>query len=388
MRCSILATFTVLALGTCAQAQDRTAMIRGLLTHVPTSFLGPVDERWDIDFGDLRAAAVAVSAPPKGTDDLFMTDLAPFFRARLPQLSEFVSSETVGEWPGLVGFNPAQIIAAISVQRLPHTALVLQLDPGTATAAQPVLLANGYAQTDQRGYPALFRGEDDAMFDPAQRSIADPFGARMGMSSRIAMQGDVLLQSRSWPVLTDMMQPSGPMLSDNPELRALLDALDAAPADLGGLVQVKLLTDPFGLINPLAGIDVFEPLEDGDTLPIPPQSDLPFWSMGLIADLATANTETAVIALVYPTQSLADNAAAVLQDAWKTVLTMETGESFAQIIGADAIVTVTGTGPFITRLSVTLPIDIRNGWIRNRPWSVLIAAYYQRDLLILAPQMP
>ena len=249
-------------------------------------------------------------------------------------------------------------------------------------------LANGYAQSDQMGYPALFRGEDDAMFDPAQRSMADPFGARMGMSSRIGVQGDVLLQSRTWPVLTDMMLPSGAMLADNPEISALLDALDAAPAELGGLVQVRFLTDPLSSTNPLLGVDVKAPLDDEATMPTPLQSDLPFWSMGLIADLATADTETAVIGLVYPTQAIADDAAVVVQNAWKNQISPASEQTLAQIIGTDAAVTVAGTGPFVMRLTVTVPTEARGGWIRNRPWSVLVQAYMQRELLLLAAAMP
>ena len=115
-------------LGLPAQADGRSDTLRVLLGHVPTSFLGPVTDRWDIDFADFRAAAVAVSAPPEGTDALFLSDLAPFFRAGLAELSEFISSATVAEWPGLVGFAPSQISAAISVQKLPESAFLFQLD--------------------------------------------------------------------------------------------------------------------------------------------------------------------------------------------------------------------------------------------------------------------
>lgn len=47
-----------------------------------------------------------------------------------------------------------------------------------------------------------------------------------------------------------------------------------------------------------------------------------------------------------------------------------------------------GTGPFVTVLTATVPTTASNGMIRNRPWSILMQAYDQRALTLLAPMLP
>ena len=278
----------------------------------------------------------------------------------------------------------AALAAAILVDPVRRKDYDAALNPGVG--AGPVLVANGYTQTDQMGYPALVRGQEEGSFDIAARN--DPFGAGIGISSRIGFTGDILMQAPSWPMLTRMMAPSESMLADNSEIAALLGAVDAAPAELGGLVRVRLLSDPVSIAawDPLAGLQLDPP---PDVQPAnEPKSRLPFWTMGLLADLATPETETAIIALVFPTQSAADTAAATLSSAWQYQLTPASGHSFQEITGATATTSVSGTGPFVALLTATQPTTAEGGMIGNRTWSALLRAYYQRDLLLLAPEMP
>jgi hypothetical protein len=367
------------------QAQGRSDAFRAMLAHVPVSFLGPLTERWEVMFGDITAGAVAVSAPPADANPIFASALGPFARAAVPPLTDVLRGDSANIWPDLLGFGPDQAVSMLTITAPPQSAILLQLTPGATDAVGPALITNGYEQTDQIGTPAYARGDDFA-FDPAARNTADPFGAGMGMSSRIAIQGDILLQSRDWPMLTEMTATDTPKLGDNPEIAAMLDALDGMPEDLGGLVRARLMTDPLviGAWDPLAGLQI----DEVPDLVEPPKTRLPFWSMGLLADLATADTETAAIALVYATQSDADTAAASLQSAWRFQLSAAAGRSFEDITGAEAVTSVSGTGPFVVLLTATLPSEAHNGMIDNRPWSVLIQAYYQRDLAILAPNLP
>jgi hypothetical protein len=289
-------------------------------------------------------------------------------------------------WPDLLGFGPGQIVSMLTVTGLPQSAVLLQLTPGVTDLVGPALIANSYMQTDQMGFPAYARGEQDLAFDIAARNSADPFGGGLGMSSRIAIQGDILLQSRDWPMLTEMTAADTPKLADNPEIAAILNALDGVPEDLGGLVRARLMTDPLviGAWNPLAELQ----LDAAPSAQEPPKSRLPFWSMGLLADLATADTETVVIALVYATQSDAVTAAASLQSAWRFQLSAAAGRSFADMTGAGATTSVSGNGPFVTFLTATVATEAYGGMVSNRPFSALIQAYYQRDLSILAPNLP
>jgi hypothetical protein len=368
------------------QAQGRSDAFRAMLAHVPVSFLGPLTDRWEVMFGDVTAGAVAVSAPPEGANPIFTSALGPLARAAVPPLTDVLRQDALDIWPDLLGFGPDQVVSMLTITAPPQSAILLQLTPGATPDVGPALIANGYVQTSQIGSPAYVRGDQDFAFDIAARNPADPFGGGMGLSSRIAIQGDILLQSRDWPMLTEMTATDTPKLGDNPEIAAMLNALDGMPDDLGGLVRARLMTDPLviGAWDPLAGLQI----DEVPDLVEPPKTRLPFWSLGLIADLATDETETAVIALVYATQTDAVTAAASLQSAWRFQLSAAAGRSFEDITGAVAVTSVSGTGPFVVLLTATLPTEVRGGMIDNRPWSVLIQAYYQRDLAILAPNLP
>lgn len=381
-----LGLFCALGVADAGQAQGRSDAFRTMLAHVPVSFLGPLTQRWEVMFGDITAGAVAVSTPPTDANPIFSSALGPLARAAVAPLTDVLQQDASRIWPGLLGFAPGQVASMLTITALPQSAILLQLPPGVADAVGPALIANGYAQSDQMGYAAFARGDEDFAVDIAARNSADPFGAGMGMASRIAIQGDLLLQSRAWPMLTEMTDEDAPKLADNPEIAALLDALDGMPVDLGGLIRARLMTDPLviGAWDPLADLQIDTAPDRAD----PPKSRLPFWSMGLLADLATADTETAVIALVYATQTDAVTAAANLQSAWLHQLSPALGRSFEDITGAGAVTSVSGTGPFVVLLAATVPTKAHNGWIDNRPWSALIRAYYQRDLSILAPVLP
>jgi hypothetical protein len=381
MKRLILLFVVSLGLSTTAMADGRSNMLRSLLAVTPVSFLGPLDARWDVMFSDLPAAALAISALPADSNAIFGTPLGPLARAGLPPLTDTMDTDSLTQWPALVGFDIEQVQAILTVQAPPESVMVLRLSAGVATAVGPALLANGYARADQ----TYIRGQEDLSINITDRNPADPFGAGMGMASRVTVQGDLVLQSRSLPLLQDMTGQTD-KLADMPEMIALLDALDAAPADLGALVRMRLLTDPLAIAawNPLAGLT----LDDMTVVTEPPKTRLPFWSIGLLADLSTPGTETAAIALVYPTRNSADTAAAVLQTAWRMQKSPATGQSFYEIVGAGVVTAVYGTGPFVTVMTVTVPTTASNGMIRNRPWSVLMQAYYQRELRLLAPMLP
>ena len=109
----------------------------------PSAFRGPPTKQWDIEFGRLQAAAVAISAPPAGRNEQFQTELGPILRACIAQLSDAITDSMLTEWPERVRLGAGQINAAISVMHPPDTALSLQPDPGIVVPAGQVLRDNG-----------------------------------------------------------------------------------------------------------------------------------------------------------------------------------------------------------------------------------------------------
>jgi hypothetical protein len=141
--------------------------------------------------------------------------------------------------------------------------MILRLPPDVAARVTPALLASGYQKEVRAGVRALARGED-GQIDPAQRDLADPFGGGLGMSSRVVVDGPLLVQSRTWPDLLGLVGKAGHQ--GHPELVPMAEALDQP--GWGEVALVKAV--------------------------LPHQLDLgvmggggpPVWRLGLVADLS------------------------------------------------------------------------------------------------------
>ena len=93
------------------------------------------------------------------------------------------------DWTPKVGFARSDLRAGVLIDDPENRALVLHLSPDVIPGIGPTLLANGYAMTAEKGFPAYWRGLDDLSFDPALRSKDDPFTYPLPISSRIALDG-------------------------------------------------------------------------------------------------------------------------------------------------------------------------------------------------------
>lgn len=379
MKSSIVLAAVVMAAGitgNLAYAQARSDSFREMLSHVPAAILGPPMERRHLEFADLDAAALALAFPPPGTEPVMTGPVGPALRAALGATRDYVYPDVADKWTGTVGFAVTDISAMLSISDLPDSGLILRLAPQLAKGAATVLRANGYADTASQGYPALFRGAEDYAIDYQNQNMADPFGGMLGKSSRVAFAGDLLIQAPGWPMLTMLARPAPPMLADQPEMSAILDALNTGLPKGAGLVRAYILADQGEFIP---GIVMSEDLD----VAIPGAIGVPPWTLGVFADVSDGRSDSGAIALVYATRALAQDAADRMAQSWNTAILPSSSTTLAGMTGDPGQVQVLGSGPFVTLLIASAPTTQSNGWIRNTVFDTLISAYFSRELSMI-----
>ncbi len=346
-----------------ALAQDRASILAAQLDTVPATALALFDGTPDIDFGDLSAAARVTAKAPDGALPIYGTPLGTADRAAIPGLADVIG--LADGWPATVGFALGDLRAWSELALPPERLTIIDTGATPAASVTDTLLATGYAAAD-RAYPAWFRGAEDYAIDLANRDPANPFGGRLGQSSRVTFVGPFLLHSPGWPLI-DAVMAAGDSLADRPDIAALLTSLDALPPDSGALITARLMLDPLR----------FGPAPAGPTLPP--------WSAALIADLSDGNTATVAIALSYATRDLAKSAATTLHTRWNDTPLAQGGETLAIRSGTNLSVKVTGTGPFVALVHATAPVALDGGRIVNPVDTLLRRAAAMGDLTLLAP---
>ena len=357
-----LAVFLVLT-GAPAVAQDRAAVLAAHLDAVPAAALALFDDTPDISFGDLAAAARVTVPPPDGALPIYGTPLGQADRAAIPGLADMIG--LADDWPRTVGFALGDLRGWTELALPPERLTLIDIGATSPARITDALLARGYLHAD-RAFPAWFRGADDYAIDFAARDPADPFGGRLGQSSRVTFLGPLLMQSSGW-ALIDIAIAGSDSLADRPDIAALLSSLDALPPGDAALVTARLMLDPlrFG--------------------PAPAGPALPPWSAGLIADLSDGDTAITAIALSYATRDLAKSAATTLRARWTDVPLAQGGETLAIRSGTELEVAVTGDGPFVALAHATSPVALDGGRIVNPVDILLRRAAAMGDLSLLAP---
>jgi hypothetical protein len=334
-----------------AVAESRSAALADLLSHLPASMITP---QTLVQFADL-AAARQVTAPNEATARWGM-----FARANLAGMGDAVIAGMEGQWPALVGFGPDDLIAVLAVDAPPEHAILARLTDTTGVGS--ALLASGYAQTDVAGTVAFVRG-DDFVVDIAARDVADPFGHGLGLSSRVAVQDTLLLQSSGTAWLTAMLAaPSDPTA----DMAVLLAALDDPASGSGAIVKATLMPDQAQIAASHGGI--------------------PPWHKGIMADISDGTANWAVVAVSYPDRTVADRAAGLLTAAWDATPLPNTNTTLATILGVTPVVRVTGNGPFAVVLVAQTDIAVQNGFPINRGYDVFFSAMMQRAFAPFGPE--
>lgn len=366
----------LLSLAAGAAAADPAAPLRDALAGIPQGAadgtgLGPA-------FADVAAAAEVLAGMDLGAYDPWVAGpigplglAAPLGRDPEPGLM----AETA--WPRLVGFGPDDIASVVNFGAPPEDAVRIALRPGAMAAAVPVLVANGYAEAATPFGPLLRRGDQDFAISFDSRNPDDPFGGMLGESSRVLVQGDVLIRAAGMAPLEAAM--AGPFWGDRGDLAALLGALSGLPAD-SVILRAQLLTDQRtfmgGEVTALAQdfLDGTAPADlalPDDAVGIPP------WSLGIMADAVVAGDPAAVFGFVYATEIQARDAAARLADGWEMPSPVS-GQAPARLIGP-ATREIVGAGPFVLLLTATGDWSAEGAPV-NQPFAQALRAVYERDL--------
>lgn len=352
-------------------AEDRSARFLRLMGKLPEAVLANLSPATPRFLDHVAAAEISVLAAAS------VPDLKP---GAVRLLSGPLADAPPGlDWRPTVGFARDEVLAAADNGLLRGGAMVLLLDSAALPAIDPALTANGYARSDDRGFAALWRGADDGSVDLSRRAPDDPFAHSIPMSSRIALDGNLLLQSSTWPGLEAMMATTGPA----PVLTAMAGALDLPDWGERKLVQATLFADAAVFSS---GIRLSEDL----TPSLAPPGGVPYWSNLMLADLSDGVTDLTLVVLVYAAKSDAEKATAVMAAGMVGIALPSRGDgvTLGDLIGTGSA-QVSGDGPFTAIYAVETPPAVMSPtMMQNRGFTVLTMAALARELPLLGPVLP
>jgi hypothetical protein len=352
-------------------AEERGERFLDLMSNLPQDVWSnrsrSIPEFFDFEAAATVVGVLATSHPGKVRADAQRVITGPFPNA-----------PSNGDWSLTVGFARSDLRAAVAVQDEEDRRTVLFIKPDVVAAVAPALLAHGYVQSDDRGFPAFWRIADDFGFDMAFRNRDDPFAAGVPLSSRIALEGDMLLHARGWPGLQSMIAAKGP----NTVLAAFASALNMPDWGDRAIVQTVIFSDPM-LFAP--GIR----LGDGLNPVPPPPGEVPYWSNMMLADLSDGTSDLTLVVLLYIARSDAEAAAKAMQDGLASAILPSFGDkALAEVAGVGQAM-VAGEGPYLAIYTIETDPDIRSDFFpSNRGYSVLLNAAFMRELYLLGPAMP
>jgi hypothetical protein len=352
-------------------AEEPSARFVMLMSHLPDSVMAngarAMPEFVDFDAGrDVVNAMVAAG----------ISDVAPdTLRSFAGPLSEMPMGT---DWTARVGFARGDVVAAAGTGSPEERGMVLQLSPGVMPHVGPALLTNGYAIRQSGGAPAYWRGVDDHGIDVAYRSPDDPFAFPLPLSTRVTLDGDLIFQSVSWPVLEAMVARKEASAVLN-TFGAVIDAPDWGARQL---LHATVFCDPMAFALPVRVIDAEKRLV---AYPL----GVPYWSNLMIADLSDGANDLSLIVLIYTARSDAEVAAATMQDALPTMAMNSYGgdKTLGDLIGRGRS-TVIGDGPYAAVYAVETALKIISPrQIENHGYTVLMQAVITRDLRLLGPSL-
>jgi hypothetical protein len=290
----------------------------------------------------------------------------------------FPNASSDADWSLTVGFARGDLHAAVAVQEEGDRRTVLLLAPDVMAGVAPTLLANGYAQSDDRGFPAFWRTDGDNKIDMKLRNRDDPFAFPVPLSSRIALSGDLLLHSRNWPGLEALVADK----AQSPVLGALASALDMPDWGERQVVQAILFSDPMEFAQGIR-------LGDGLNADAPPPGEVPYWSNLMLADLSDGASDLTLVVLLYTARSDAEAAAKAMQDGLPAAAPPSLkGKTLGEVIGAGRAM-VAGEGPYLAIYATETEPDLEIvAFPRNRGYNVLLGAAFMRELYPLGPIAP
>lgn len=343
-----------------AQAEDRSASFVALMSRLPDAATATGSPAIP-EFVDLAATRQAVDrlvsaggGAETGTMRLYS---GPFADAPFGE-----------DWTPRVGFSREEVLAAARNGMPEDSGLVLLLDPAAVPRVGPALLANGYALTEHQGLAAYVRGEKDNSMDLANRAADDPFAYSIPKSSRIALEGEILLQAATWPMLAEMSKPD----AGDTAITAFAAAIDLPDWGEHALLQASILSNPEALA---AGA--------GDA------GAMPAWTNLMLADLSDGKSDLTLLALAFPDKGDAETAAQLMGETLGGHVPGQKGDRTLADLTGPGRALVAGTGPFAAIYAIeTAPDLMQSRLVQNRGYQVLFGAILRRELGLLVPATP
>ncbi|MEM7446188.1 MAG: hypothetical protein AAF414_22905 [Pseudomonadota bacterium] len=369
-----LAMVIVCGMSASASAQQRTDRMTGLMALVPANWL--TDFSALISFADVEASTAATVRSPAGLLAGLMgrnNPQAPLNRLRTVPffLSSAIQQGARGGWQERVGFEPDQISALLTAEWLGdgvNEAMVFDLtDAADHNGIGQALLANDYQARTVGDWSAWWRGEDYDI-DRDARDPVSPFGGGIGQSSRVASDGESLVHAAAWAPIEEMAGPPAATLRDQPEMTAIVAALNDPRFGDAQLVQATVLPEEAQAENA------------ADDPVMPP------WRLGMLADLSTGPVDYGVMAVVFDDRATAEGLADPLLNAWQTMRSTEDNATFAELTGGEAETFVVGDSPAALVLSIERSMDGEDQEARNLAFHALFGSYIRSDLSLLATQ--
>lgn len=333
-----------------------------MMRRIPALLVTPGIENAVVAFGDLAAAR----SVDDGSGGAAARRLRVMIRGLPPAGASQDLGEDEGDWRRALGMTIDDVEQLLLFASPPRMGSVMALAPGTGARVTAALTAAGYTPQTRDGVTALSVGEDDRI-DFAARTSGDPLRGRIGRSSRVQIDGDLLRHASTWPLLGALAGPVPvPALqqSDLAVLRGALAGLGAGP-----LLTALILPDA----TPLRLADPFAALTGGDA-----GGSAQAWRALLLADLSTGPRSTAVLAMTldWPAgESLVPLAGAIAQR-WAG------DPALGGTFGPAEVETGQGAqGPAWMRLSLSAPTEtVAGGWLRNGAYQRLTAMVLQGRL--------
>ncbi len=371
-RLAVFALSAALLLAFPAASEDRGQRFLELMGHMPAEIWANrsplVPEFLDYEAASHIVEQLGAAHPGKVKPDAQRIVSGPF------------PSDTPidADWDRTVGFGRDDILATALARDGVDSRMALLLTPDGMAGVAPALLATGYTQSDDRGFPAFWRTAEDNGIDMTLRNRDDPFAASLPKSSRIALKGDVLLYASNWPKLDSMATAEG----SNPVLKAFALALNMPDWGSGQVVQALIFSDPMA----------FSPgfrLAEGLTPVATPAGEVPYWSNMMVADLSDGASDLTLLVLLYTSRSDAESAARALETGLPDVAPPSFGnKTLGEVAGVGSAM-VAGDGPFLAIYALQSEPDIRSSaFPSNRGYRVLSQASFMREIYMLGPTVP
>ncbi|MEQ9815553.1 MAG: hypothetical protein RLO50_22465 [Azospirillaceae bacterium] len=376
MKALLAATITAcLALTPAAGAQQRSDGLRAMLAHLPAE-LFETGEWADIYYTDIGAARVGVARDAEMMLEAMIEDgyVGHYMRAMgLPH--EMTSSFGLGldgQWQPLIGFGPQDIARSLTWAALPAQISLLEMaSTADFDVMAETLQANDYTAEERGDWTMLWWGEDDMRINLDALNPANPFGGRLGRSSRLALQAPYLSYAPAWPLIDRVVGGPDRTAADLPALSALLDVLDDQRFGETRLVNVMVL--------PVQLADVEMPGAP------PAELGIPRWRVGLFADLSTGTTDHGIAAFAYDSAKDASDAAAAIEAAWNDPGSPGFHEAHRTAGTGTVYVTSAGDGVSVAVLAIERDMAGIEDMPYNLPYRRFVDGQMRGDLSIFGP---